>query len=202
MLVDIIRHDHGNAKFDGLDNKNGGDARGQELLMRSGWHLDNCHMAVYHVHVKKINIPNQETPVGGHGHFANYMSCNPDGGSPGGYKCDHCNGADCGWFSCDCGKAGDTTYSKDHIGMGNLHHKQDESDGRWYSCPYAGYQAKNWRRDKDYQHAACHGGMTADEIKKALHISASSFLREWDADVSAFPPDSSVSNQTASLVAV
>jgi len=201
FIVDMIRHNHGNAKFDGLDNKNAGDAIGQAWLMHTGWHTDSCHMAAYHVHVKEVQIPNQETPVGGRGRFANYMSCNP-GGGPGGYHCDRCNGPDCGWFKCNCGRAGNTFYSKDHVGMGTLHHRQDMLDGVWYSCPYAGQQAKNWRRDKDYQTAKCFKGMTAAQIKQALHMSASMFLRAWDADISAFPPEAAGVNQSTTVIAV
>jgi len=62
--------------------------------------------------------------------------------------------------------------------------------GRWFSTPYPGYQAKNWRRDKDYVRANCHDGMSEDEIKKALHMSATTLRgKAWQleaGDVSAF----------------
>jgi len=202
FVIDMIRHNHGGVGFDGLDNKNAADAKGQELLMQTGFHVDNCHMALYHVHVSEVSMPNQETAVGGHDHFANYLSCNPSAGSPGGYSCVQCNQPDCVWFGSDCAKAGDNQFSKDHIGMGALHHKADNSDGVWYSCPYEGHIAKNWRRDKDYQKAACHAGITAAEIKNAFHASASMFLRQWDADVSAFLPEDAAANQSTNVVAV
>lgn len=199
FIVDMIRK---NPTYDGMDNHNAADAKGQAYLISTGWHVDNCKLALYHIHIRKRSFPNQVTPRGaGKEHYANYMSCNPHQGGHGGYQCASINDADCrilgvqgGFFGGGCNQARDNSFSKDHVGMGEV----NGNGGRWYSCPYAGHKYGNWKRDKQYLKATCHRGMTESQIKKAFHLSAALLSMSWEADVPAFSTDVELDNQSNS----
>lgn len=204
FISEMIRHNHDANIHDGLDNRNAADARGQAWFF-SRFDFNNCHMSLYHVHVKKTAIPQQVTPKGPHSeYYANYMSCNPSSRptAVGGYECFAigCGGpTSCGGGDCDilgmgkgCTTRGcmDTSRAKDHVGMARI--GAQANGGRWYSLPYAGFMnsksldEKHWWREKKYLTATCHKGMTEDQVTHAFHRAASFFATPWESDDSAF----------------
>lgn len=173
------------SSYDGITEHNGADAMGEAWLLGVGWRAgQKCELAMYTVHIKKVKIPNQVTPRGGHDHYANYRSCNKVGGTQR-YRCDSINPTDCNVMlgNVNCAAARNSKYSKDHVGMGVIL----AGGGRWYSVPRAGH-LKTWRRESQYRKAKCHKGMTAHEMKKAFDMHAA-YLKPWDSDVSAFSTD-------------
>lgn len=205
FTVDMIRH---SSFSDGLEDRNSGDAKGQAGLLSTHFHLKDCTMALYRVHVKNCTFANQVTPAGnGAEHFANYESCNPDE-STGGYLCAPIEHADCCWFGHqkDCTAAGNTTYAKDHVGMGVIYCPEDgpapasTSDGRWYSTPRAGLAAGNWKRDAAYLRAPCYDSMSEWAIKEAFELAASMYATPWTSDVPAFSTELSAATDKALVV--
>jgi len=178
FIVDMVRE---HSSYDGITNHNAADAKGQAWLLGSGWRAgQTCKLALYKVHIKKVSIPSQVTPKGGHGHYANYQSCNLAAGK---YRCAKIVPTDCSIMGVNCAAAGNSKYSKDHVGMGVI----QGNGGKWYSVPHAGH-LKTWHRESQYRKAKCHRGMSASAIKKAFHMHAA-YLEPWDSDVSAFSTD-------------
>ena len=71
----------------------------------------------------------QVTPKCGYEHYANYQSCNAAAGQPGGYLCASILPTDCSILGVsNCFAAGNSKYSKDHVGMGVVRN----GGGRWY----------------------------------------------------------------------
>lgn len=203
FVLDVIRHNHGGIVHDGLDNKNAADAVAQASLFKLGFHMDSCMMSLYHVHVKKdVAKTKQVTTYGqGHGYYGNYMSCNPDANSPGGYGCLPIIDADCpAVFQGPCpAEARDISFSKDHVGLAMVQRGTLGPNGaKAWSFPHAGSLNKHWRRDKEFLVAPCHQGMTEADIQKAFAKSASAYAAAWNSDVSAF----AAANQSSSQLIV
>jgi len=168
---------------DGLAERNAANARGEEWLLGTPWKLGTCELTLYNVQIRKDNLPGQMTPQGqGHGHYANYMSCDNYGG---GYACRKMDFGDCIilGINSNCGTARNNTYSLDHVGMGLV--ARTHGEGRWYSLPKAG-EGSTWTMDTHYRTAKCHRGMKAQDIKNALHTNMGRHLAPWWTDIPAF----------------
>lgn len=205
--VDILRHHN---SFDGLSEHNGGDVASQARMFSTGFHMASCKLGLYHVHVKKTDIPGQVTPCGPNSqHYANYLSCNADWA--GKYHCRPINDADCRLLVGPCGssspngkqcaKARDDQYSKNHVGMARRKVPGvDHDEGpRWYSLPEAGNKAGNWHVEDQHLKADCYKGMTEDDIKKAFHLHFM-YLQLWRSDIPAFPSEAEEASVSSLVV--